>query len=86
MRRKVHDNFAQLPAQSYDSLRQSLYNHIKCVHCIKVSLIGSLPGGRSFPDNDECASQIITQLCLALADLYVQVLQWNDFIPQVLQG
>lgn len=46
IRRKVHDNFAQLPAQSYDGLRQSLYNHIKCVYCINSSLVKLLRVGR----------------------------------------
>ena len=39
---------------------------------------------RSFPDTAGEQVQVLTQLCLALVDLCVQVTGWHEFLPQLL--
>ena len=64
MRTKIQFSFAELPASSYMSLRDSLIDHIS----------------KADPETN---SAITTQLCLALADLVLQIPTWHG-APQEL--
>ncbi|KAI6227965.1 Transportin-3 [Aphelenchoides besseyi] len=68
IRRKMIRDFRELHAESYLSLRQSIVNHMIAIET-------------KFPTNFQ---SIATQLCVALADLYLQVPEWNDFIAELL--
>ena len=64
MRTKIQFSFAELPASSYMSLRDSLIDHIS----------------KADPETN---AAITTQLCLALADLVLQIPTWHG-APQEL--
>jgi hypothetical protein len=36
--------------------------------------------------SQQANAQVLTQLCLALVDLYVQVPAWTDFLPQIFEA
>ncbi|CAD5215243.1 unnamed protein product [Bursaphelenchus xylophilus] len=68
MRKKMIKDFRQLPETAHQSLRDSIVNHL-------AGLEAKL--GNSY-------QPVATQLCVALADLYLQVPSWNNFIAQLL--
>ncbi|KAI6194285.1 CDK-activating kinase assembly factor MAT1 [Aphelenchoides besseyi] len=68
IRRKMIRDFRELHAELYLSLRQSIVTHMTVIET-------------KFPTNFQ---SIATQLCVALADLYLQVPEWNDFIAELL--
>ncbi|CAD6195834.1 unnamed protein product [Caenorhabditis auriculariae] len=65
LRTKISKQFRQLPPESYIPLRDSLINHLR-IH-----------GKTTHDDQTEAIS---TQLCVAVADLYIQVPQWTNWI------
>ncbi|VDD97951.1 unnamed protein product [Enterobius vermicularis] len=67
MRQKLLHHIRELPPDSYLSLQESLLNHISSYGC----------------GNHEKPTAILTQLCLALVDLYMQVPEWTDFIAKI---
>ncbi|VDK71439.1 unnamed protein product [Litomosoides sigmodontis] len=69
MRQKLLHSMKELPSSSYLSLRDSLINHLR--------------NYESYPL--ERNSVIITQLCLALSDLYLQVPEWTNFVTEILE-
>uniref|UniRef100_A0A7E4VZI7 Importin N-terminal domain-containing protein n=1 Tax=Panagrellus redivivus TaxID=6233 RepID=A0A7E4VZI7_PANRE len=60
IRTKILKDFRELPPESYESLRDSLVQHLKRVEAL----------------NPDEFAVIVTQLALALADLYLQVPEW----------
>uniref|UniRef100_F1KRX1 Transportin-3 n=1 Tax=Ascaris suum TaxID=6253 RepID=F1KRX1_ASCSU len=68
MRQKLLHSMRELPRIAYTSLRDSLINHISSFECYPIERNGV----------------IIMQLCLTLADLYLQVAEWTDFIAEIL--
>ncbi|KAI6242871.1 Importin N-terminal domain-containing protein [Aphelenchoides fujianensis] len=68
IRRKMVRDFRELDAHSRLSLRESVVNHMVNIE-------------RKFPTSFQ---PIATQLCVALADLYLQTPEWNDFIAELL--
>ncbi|KAK6737934.1 hypothetical protein RB195_020183 [Necator americanus] len=69
LRQKILKSLAELPRESCLSLRESLITHLS--H-IDVSC------------HDQVADATATQLCLALADLYIQVPEWNNWVAELL--
>ncbi|KAM3719234.1 Transportin-3 [Dirofilaria immitis] len=69
MRQKLLHSMKELPSSSHLSLRDSLINHLR--------------NYESYPL--EKNSVIITQLCLALSDLYLQVPEWTNFVAEILE-
>ncbi|VDM94956.1 unnamed protein product [Thelazia callipaeda] len=69
MRQKLLHSMKELPASTHLSLRDSLINHLRNYE----------------PYPLERNSVIITQLCLALCDLYLQVPEWSNFVVEVLE-
>uniref|UniRef100_A0A8R1HTW9 Importin N-terminal domain-containing protein n=2 Tax=Caenorhabditis japonica TaxID=281687 RepID=A0A8R1HTW9_CAEJA len=69
LRTKILKKFSQLPADHYEALRQSLLQHLN-------------RHGASAHDAQSEATA--TQLCLAIADLYIQVPTWNNWIFELL--
>ena len=67
MRRKILNDFRELPHDSYSSLRDSLIQHLKRIESIDTEHYGT----------------VVTQLALALADLYLQVPEWIGFIVEI---
>uniref|UniRef100_A0AC34GR35 Importin N-terminal domain-containing protein n=1 Tax=Panagrolaimus sp. ES5 TaxID=591445 RepID=A0AC34GR35_9BILA len=67
MRRKILMDFSELPQDSYDSLRDALINHLKRIEPLDPVHYGT----------------VVTQLALALADLYLQVPEWIGFIGHI---
>ncbi|KAH7706753.1 transportin-SR [Aphelenchoides avenae] len=68
MRQKVLHDFRELPKESYAQLRDSLLSHLSHIEA-------KLP---------QKSSTVVTQLAATLADLYLQVPEWNDFITHML--
>uniref|UniRef100_A0A1I7T5Y1 Importin N-terminal domain-containing protein n=1 Tax=Caenorhabditis tropicalis TaxID=1561998 RepID=A0A1I7T5Y1_9PELO len=69
LRTKILKKFSQLPPDQYEPLRQSLLQHLD-------------RHGASAHDAQSEATA--TQLCLAIADLYIQVPTWNNWIFELL--
>uniref|UniRef100_A0A0N5B0K8 Xpo1 domain-containing protein n=1 Tax=Syphacia muris TaxID=451379 RepID=A0A0N5B0K8_9BILA len=69
MRQKLLHHMRELPPDSYLSLQESLLSHISNYGC----------------GNQEKPTAILTQLCLALVDLYMQVPEWTDFIAKIFE-
>ncbi|CAI2347058.1 unnamed protein product [Caenorhabditis sp. 36 PRJEB53466] len=69
LRTKILKKFCQLPADQYDPLRQSLLHHLD---------------RHGASAHDEQSEATATQLCLAIADLYIQVPSWNNWIYELL--
>ncbi|CAD5210039.1 unnamed protein product [Bursaphelenchus okinawaensis] len=68
LRRKMIRDFKQLPENTHESLRSSIVGHLTVLE----TKLG------------EAYRPVSTQLCVALADLYLQVPTWNSFIAQLL--
>ncbi|GMT13539.1 hypothetical protein PFISCL1PPCAC_4836, partial [Pristionchus fissidentatus] len=69
LRQKILKSLKELPAESLMSLRESLTGHLASLQM------------KSFdPLNDVTA----TQLCLAIADLYIQVHEWKNWVAELL--
>ncbi|PAV90125.1 hypothetical protein WR25_13329 [Diploscapter pachys] len=66
---KISKHLKELPEENYPPLRESLINHL--------SFFGAA-------SHDQHAEATSTQLCLAIADLYIQVPQWNNWIADLL--
>ncbi|EYC43438.1 hypothetical protein Y032_0494g2462 [Ancylostoma ceylanicum] len=69
LRQKILKSLAELPKDACLSLRESLITHLS--H-IDVS------------NHDQVADATATQLCLAVADLYIQVPEWNNWVAELL--
>lgn len=69
LRTKILKKFSQLPPDQYEALRQSLLQHLD-------------RHGASAHDSQSEATA--TQLCLAIADLYIQVPTWTNWIFELL--
>uniref|UniRef100_A0A914X9R9 Exportin-1/Importin-beta-like domain-containing protein n=1 Tax=Plectus sambesii TaxID=2011161 RepID=A0A914X9R9_9BILA len=69
MRQKLLYSFHELPVNSHASLRDSLLQHLSDIPCYPL----------------ESNSVILTQLCLALVDLYLQVPSWTGFVGEILK-
>ncbi|CAB3404138.1 unnamed protein product [Caenorhabditis bovis] len=69
LRSKILKRFRQLPPESYEALRQSLLQHL------------DRHGGHAHDQQSEATA---TQLCLAIADLYIQVTTWHNWILELL--
>ncbi|KHJ94471.1 hypothetical protein OESDEN_05596 [Oesophagostomum dentatum] len=69
LRQKIMKSLSELPKESYLSLRESLITHLS--H-IDVSA------------HDQVADATATQLCLAVADLYIQVPEWKNWVAELL--
>ncbi|VDP27288.1 unnamed protein product [Heligmosomoides polygyrus] len=70
LRQKIMKSLSELPKDAYLSLRESLIAHLS--H-IDVSC------------HDQVADATATQLCLAVADLYIQVPEWKNWVAELLQ-
>ncbi|CAI4232058.1 unnamed protein product [Auanema sp. JU1783] len=70
IRQKILKSLSEIPEESYASLRESLISHIGFFH----SATGNVE-----------AESIVMQLCLAIADLYIQVPTWTNWILEFLQ-
>ncbi|KAK5978404.1 hypothetical protein GCK32_004583 [Trichostrongylus colubriformis] len=70
LRQKIMKSLSELPKDAYFSLRESLISHLS--H-IDVSC------------HDQVADATATQLCLAVADLYIQVPEWKNWVNELLQ-
>ncbi|KAK6056479.1 exportin 1-like protein, partial [Cooperia oncophora] len=70
LRQKIMKSLGELPKDAYMSLRESLISHLSC---IDVSC------------HDQVADATATQLCLAVADLYIQVPEWKNWVNELLQ-
>ncbi|KAI6184207.1 Transportin-3 [Aphelenchoides bicaudatus] len=68
LRRKMIRDFRQLKPESLVQLRESLTHHLSSV---EQTL------GKDY-------QPVATQLCVALADLYLQVPEWNNFVAELL--
>ncbi|EGT31926.1 CBN-TSR-1 protein [Caenorhabditis brenneri] len=69
LRTKILKKFQQLPPDQYEALRQSLLQHL------------DRHGATAHDAQSEATA---TQLCLAIADLYIQVPTWNSWIFELL--
>ncbi|VDL71351.1 unnamed protein product [Nippostrongylus brasiliensis] len=69
LRQKIMKSLSELPKDAYLSLRESLISHLS--H-IDVSC------------HDQVADATATQLCLAVADLYIQVPEWKNWVAELL--
>ncbi|KAJ1353594.1 hypothetical protein KIN20_010249, partial [Parelaphostrongylus tenuis] len=69
LRQKIMKSLSELPRETYYSLRESLISHLSQ---IDVS------------SHDQVADATVTQLCLAVADLYIQVPEWNNWVAELL--
>uniref|UniRef100_A0A0K0CYC4 Importin N-terminal domain-containing protein n=1 Tax=Angiostrongylus cantonensis TaxID=6313 RepID=A0A0K0CYC4_ANGCA len=69
LRQKIMKSLGELPRESYLPLRESLISHLSQ---IDVS------------SHDQVADATATQLCLAVADLYIQVPEWNNWVTDLL--
>ncbi|VDO80154.1 unnamed protein product [Soboliphyme baturini] len=65
MRTKIQSSFHELPPESYEALRESLFSHF--------STSGSATN-----------HVIVIQLCLAVADLYLQVPAWKNCVVEII--
>ncbi|VDO47181.1 unnamed protein product [Haemonchus placei] len=70
LRQKIMKSLSELPKDAYLSLRESLISHLS--H-IDVSC------------HDQVTDATATQLCLAVADLYIQVPEWKNWVNELLQ-
>ncbi|KAK6028167.1 CDK-activating kinase assembly factor MAT1 [Ostertagia ostertagi] len=70
LRQKIMKSLSELPKDAYLSLRESLISHLSY---IDVSC------------HDQVADATATQLCLAVADLYIQVPEWKNWVNELLQ-
>uniref|UniRef100_A0A1I7XTW7 Importin N-terminal domain-containing protein n=1 Tax=Heterorhabditis bacteriophora TaxID=37862 RepID=A0A1I7XTW7_HETBA len=69
LRQKILKSLGELPHETYLSLRESLISHLS-----HINVSG----------HDQIADATATQLCLSVADLYIQVPQWNNWIAELL--
>ncbi|GMS82220.1 hypothetical protein PENTCL1PPCAC_4395, partial [Pristionchus entomophagus] len=69
IRQKILKNLKELPTESLMSLRESLTSHLASIQMTSFD-----------PLNDVTA----TQLCLAIADLYIQVHDWKNWVAELL--
>ncbi|CAO4367470.1 unnamed protein product [Caenorhabditis nigoni] len=69
LRTKILKKFDQLPPDQYEALRQSLLQHLARHGAVA---------------HDAQSEATTTQLCLAIADLYIQVPTWNNWIFELL--
>lgn len=78
MRRKMVSDFRELDPASYTTIRQSLLNHLWQVafmlHLMSIPIFSVVK--QKFDANTQ---PIVTQLAVALIDLYLQVPEWNEF-------
>ncbi|XP_020909780.1 transportin-3 [Exaiptasia diaphana] len=65
MRTKIQYCISELQHHQYESLKDSIINHLSNLHSI--------------------SQPVVTQLCLALADLAVQMPQWTDVVSSLYQ-
>ncbi|GMR34304.1 hypothetical protein PMAYCL1PPCAC_04499, partial [Pristionchus mayeri] len=69
IRQKILKSLKELPSESLMSLRDSLTSHLASIQMQNFD-----------PLNDVTA----TQLCLAIADLYIQVHEWKNWVAELL--
>jgi transportin-3 len=82
LRRKMIRDFRQLKTESLLELRESLIHHLRFVLKRLIALIFTSSNVEQVLGKDY--QPVATQLCVALADLYLQVPEWNNFIAELL--
>ncbi|KAE9420888.1 hypothetical protein Angca_004014, partial [Angiostrongylus cantonensis] len=70
LRQKIMKSLGELPRESYLPLRESLISHLRS------SVVFLVVYGYIYAT--------ATQLCLAVADLYIQVPEWNNWVTDLL--